>query len=79
MEKGCSFEDVIQFPQQTIVEEMENGNLHLFIFNDSFNATFAFCALLDSVCKNFETQQFKRGFLSRVANLYAAIMRDFVK
>ncbi|PWB15322.1 hypothetical protein DCO44_06940 [Acinetobacter sp. AM] len=32
MVKGCSFEDLTQFPKQTILKEMENGNLHLSIF-----------------------------------------------
>jgi len=47
MEKGCSFEDVIQFPKQIIYKEMENDDLHLFIFNDSFKAIISFCTSLD--------------------------------
>lgn len=31
MGKGCSFEDVIQFPKQIIYKEMENDDLHLSI------------------------------------------------
>lgn len=62
MVKGCSFEDVIQFPKQTILKEMENRNVHLPFFNYLSDVTLPFVRYWILYVNIFQLNNLKEDF-----------------